>query len=126
MTKTKNKNFYDQGIDSDIKRYEEIRKLTTGQGEDYTTGCLYYYYYIKYNYRLITVDLSRQKELDTDPKAIQQLELVGQLKKLDNTNANAESVCLNKFRTNKRSEIIIFSRKCNSIIKDGKLSRSES
>ena len=28
------KNFYDQPIDSNIKRYEEIRKLTTGQGED--------------------------------------------------------------------------------------------
>ena len=133
MTKTKNKNFYDQGIDSDIKRYEEIRKLTTGQGEDYTTGCLLDYYYIKYNYTLIAFDLSKQKELDTDPKAIQQLEFVGQLKKLDNMNANAESmfvlttyVCLNKFRTNKRNEIIIFSRKCNSIIKDAKLSRSES
>ena len=34
------KNFYDQAIDSDIKRYEETRKLTTGQGEDYTTGFL--------------------------------------------------------------------------------------
>ena len=33
------KNFYDQAIDSDIKRYEEIRKLTAGQGDDYTTGC---------------------------------------------------------------------------------------
>ena len=26
------KNLYDQAIDSDIKRYKEIRKLTTGQG----------------------------------------------------------------------------------------------
>ena len=34
------KNFYDQTIDFDIKRYEEIRKLTTEQGKDYTTGCL--------------------------------------------------------------------------------------
>ena len=34
------KNFYDEPVDSDIKRYEEIRKLTAGQGEDYTTGCL--------------------------------------------------------------------------------------
>ena len=31
------KNFYDQPIDSDVKQYEEIRKLTTGQSEDYTT-----------------------------------------------------------------------------------------
>ena len=33
-------NLYDQHIDYDIKRYEEIRKLTTRQGEDYTRGCL--------------------------------------------------------------------------------------
>ena len=77
------KNIYDQAIDSDIKRFEEIRKLTTGQGEDYTTGCLLDYDYVKSHYKLIAVDLSRQKELDVDPKAIQQIELIGQLKKLD-------------------------------------------
>ena len=54
------KNFYDQAFDSNIKRYEEIRRLTTGQGEDYTTGCLLDYDYIK-NHRLIAVDLRRQK-----------------------------------------------------------------
>ena len=81
------KKFYDQPIDSDIKRYEEIRKLITGQGEDYTTECLLDYEYIKNHYRLIAVDLSRQKELDPDPKAIQQIEFVEQLNKLyDNYN----------------------------------------
>ena len=35
------KNFYDQAIVSDIKRYEEIRKLTARKGEDYTTACLF-------------------------------------------------------------------------------------
>ena len=64
------KSFYDQPTDSDIKRYEEIRKLTTRQGEDYTTGCLLDYDYIKHLYRLIAADLSRQKELDADPKVI--------------------------------------------------------
>ena len=34
------KNLYDQAIDSDIKPYKEIRKLTTCQGDDYSTGCL--------------------------------------------------------------------------------------
>ena len=53
-------NFYDQPVDSDIRRYEEIRKLTTGQGEDSTTGCLLNYDYIKNCYRLIAVDLSKQ------------------------------------------------------------------
>ena len=77
------KNLYDQTIDSDIKRYKEIRKLKTGQGEDYTTVCLLYYVFIKSHYILIAVDLSRQKELDTDPKAVQQLEFVRQLKILN-------------------------------------------
>ena len=62
------KDFHDQPIDSNVKRYEEIRKLTTGQGKDYTTGHLLDY--IKNHYRLIAVDLSRQKESDADPKAI--------------------------------------------------------
>ena len=72
------KNFHDQAIDSDTKRHEEIRKLTTGQGEDYTNGCLLDYEYIKNHYRLIAVDLSRQKELVADSKAIQQIEFVVQ------------------------------------------------
>ena len=55
------KNFYDQPIDSEIKRYEDIRNLTTEQGEDYTTGCLVGYDYIKNHYRIIAVDLSRKK-----------------------------------------------------------------
>ena len=77
------KNFYDQPTDSDVKWFEEIRKLTTGQGEDYTARCLLDYEYIKNQYRLIAVYWSKQKEFDVDPKAIQQIELVGQLKKLD-------------------------------------------
>ena len=75
------KNFYDQAIDSDIKQYKETRKLTTGEGEDYTTACLLDYEYIKNHHRLIAVDLSSQEELDADPKSIQQI--VGQLKNVD-------------------------------------------
>ena len=82
------KNFYDQPINCDIKQYEEIRRLTTGQIEDYATGCLLHYEYIKNHYRLIAVDLSRQKELDADPKSIQQVEFAGQLKNLDGINGD--------------------------------------
>ena len=46
-----------------MKRYEENRKLTTGQGEDYSAGCLLDYDYIKNHYRLIAVDLIRQKRI---------------------------------------------------------------
>ena len=41
------KTFYDQGIDSDIKWYQETRKLTKREGEDYTTRCLLDYDSIK-------------------------------------------------------------------------------
>ena len=90
--------FYDQAIDSDIKRYEEIRILTTIQGEDYATGRSLDYDYVKNHYRLIAVDLSRLKELDADPKAIQQIEFAGhgQLKKLDaNDNAKMLEIMIN-------------------------------
>ena len=91
------KNVYDQAIDSDIKRYKEIRKLATGQGEEYTTGCLLDYDYIRNHYELIAVDLSRQKELDADPKAIQQIEIVGELKNDNNQIFAIESTFVLKF-----------------------------
>ena len=64
------RNFYDQPINDLIKQYDEIRKVSTGYGDDYTTGCLLDYAYFKDNYRLIAVDLSKQKALDADPRAI--------------------------------------------------------
>ena len=43
-----------------------------GKGEDYTTGSLLDFDYFKKHYKLVAVDLSKQKELDADPRAIQQ------------------------------------------------------
>ena len=83
--------FYDKAIYSDIKQYVEIRKLTTRQDEDYTSACLLDYDYTSNHYRVIAVDLSRQKDLDADLKAIQQIELVGQLKNLDHVAVVNES-----------------------------------
>ena len=60
-----------------IKQYDEIRKVSTGYGDDYTTGCLLDYAYFKDNYRLIAVDLSKQKVLDADPRAILQIVFQG-------------------------------------------------
>ena len=45
-----------------------------GKGEDYTAGSLLDYYYSKKHYKLVAVDLSKQKELDADPRAAQQIE----------------------------------------------------
>ena len=74
------RNFYDQPINDQIKKYNEIRKIATGKGDDYTTGCLLNYAYFKDHYQLIAVDLSKQKELGADPRAIQQIEFYGMLK----------------------------------------------
>ena len=67
------RNFYDQPINDQIKKYDKIRKIATGNGDYYTTGCLLDYRYFKDHFQLIAVDLSKQKELDADPRAIQQM-----------------------------------------------------
>ena len=46
------KNFYDQPINDFIKQYDEVRKVSAGQGDDYTTGCLLDYAYFNDDYRL--------------------------------------------------------------------------
>ena len=71
------RNFYDQPINDSIKQYDEIRKISTGQGDDYTTGCLLDFAYFEKNYRLIAVNLSKQRALDADSRAIQQIIFTG-------------------------------------------------
>ena len=66
-------------INDQIKKYDEIRKIATGKGDNYTTGCLLYYQYLKDYYQLIAVELSKQKQLDADPRVIQQIEFYGKL-----------------------------------------------
>ena len=67
-------NFYDNPIEIDIEKYRELKKVMIGEGEDYTTGSLLDYNYFDKHYKLVAVDLSKQKELDADPRAIQQIE----------------------------------------------------
>ena len=57
------RNFYDQSINNQIKKYDEIWKIVTAQGDDYTAGCSLDYKYFKENYQSIVVDFSKQKEL---------------------------------------------------------------
>ena len=53
------KSFFDQPIKSDKITCENIRKIATGQGDDYTTGCLLDYAYFKNYYKMIAIDLSK-------------------------------------------------------------------
>ena len=66
--------FYDNPIESDIEKYRELKKAMIGKGEDYTTGSLLDFNYFDKHYKLVFVNLSNQKELDADPRAIQQIE----------------------------------------------------
>ena len=79
------KNIFDQPINSMTKTYENIRKIATGQGDDYTTGCLLDYTYFKKYYKMIAIDLSKQQALDADPKAIQQINFTENLDRAGNT-----------------------------------------
>ena len=78
------KNFFDQPVKNNKVTYENIRKIATGQGDDYTTGCLLDYTYFK-KYKMIAVDLSKQQALDADPKAIQQINFTANLDRARNT-----------------------------------------
>ena len=63
-------NFFDEPI-RNVITYDNIIKISTGQGDDYTISCLLDYDYFNEYYKMIAIDLSKQQALDTDPKAIQ-------------------------------------------------------
>ena len=69
------RNFYDQPISDKIRKYYELIKLYTGKGDDYTTGSLVDYKYFKDHYLTTACNLSLQKELDADPRSIEQIEI---------------------------------------------------
>ena len=52
-------NFFDQPMKNEIRTHNDIRKITAGHGDDYTTGCSFDYAYLKENHKLIAIDLSK-------------------------------------------------------------------
>ena len=80
-------NFFDQPIKNKKTTYENIRKIATGQGDDYTTGCLLDYPYFLDTYKMIAVDLSKQEALDADPRSIKQINFTANLNRAGNTRA---------------------------------------
>ena len=79
------RDFFDQPINIMNKTYENIRKIATGKGDDYKTGCLLDYPYFKDHYKMIAVDLRKQQELDADPRKIQQINFTASLDRAGNT-----------------------------------------
>ena len=78
-------NFFDQPIKNNKVTYENIRKIATGQGDDYTTGCLLDYSYFADTYKMIAINLRKQQVLDVDPRAIQQINFTANLDRAGNT-----------------------------------------
>ena len=83
--KTDGRNFFDQPINNSIETYANIRKIATGQGDDYTTGCLLNYSYFKENYKMIAIDLTKQQALHAHPRAIQKVSFTANLDRAGNT-----------------------------------------
>ena len=78
-------NFFDEPIKNNKGAYENISKIATGQGDDYTTGCLLDYSFFKDSYKMIAVDLSKQQALNADPRAIKQINFTANLDRAANT-----------------------------------------
>ena len=72
-------NFFDQLVRNNLRTYESIRKIETGQRDDYATGCLLDYDYFKDYYKMIAIDLRKQQALNADQQAIQQINFTGTL-----------------------------------------------
>ena len=78
-------NFFDQPVKNNKVTYENIKKIATGEGDDYTTGCLLDYPYFKDSYKMIAVDLSKKQALVADPRANQPINFTPNLDTADNT-----------------------------------------
>ena len=73
------RNFFDQPVENNLITYDNIRKIATSQGDDYTTGCLLDYNYFNNYYKMLAIDLSKQQALDADAKAIHQINFTANL-----------------------------------------------
>ena len=48
-----------QPVKNDLRTYENIQKIATGQGYDCTTNCWLDYNYLKNYYKIIALDFSK-------------------------------------------------------------------
>ena len=79
------RNFFDQSIKNDLKTYDNIWEIATGQGDDYRTACLLDYFYFRKYYKLIAKGLSKQQKLNAKPKAIKQISFTGNLDRAEDS-----------------------------------------
>ena len=102
------KSFFDQPVKNDLITYENTRKISTGQGDDYTTSCLLDYNYFKNYYKMKAKDLRKQQMLDADPKAIKQIYCKSGSRR---TNGNVFY-----YWRSKKNRLRFFTRICDSVV----------
>ena len=76
---TDGRNFFDQPVKNNLITCYNTWKISTGQGDDCTTGCLLDYNYFNNYHKMIAIDLSKQQALHADPKTIQQINFTANL-----------------------------------------------
>ena len=76
-------NIFDQPVKDNKVTYENVREIATGQRDDYKTGYMLDYPYFKDSYKRIAVNLSKQNELDANPRATQQINFTANLDRGD-------------------------------------------
>ena len=79
------RNFFWKASKDNLITYDNIRKTAAGQGDNYTTGYLLDYPYLKNYYKMIIIDLSKQQALNADLKAIKQTNFTANLDRDGNT-----------------------------------------
>ena len=67
------KNVFDHPVKSDMRACDNIRKIVTGQGDKYKTGCLVDHKFFNEQYKMVAIDLNKQQALDANRKAIKQI-----------------------------------------------------
>ena len=78
------RNFFDQPANNDLRTYDNIRKIATGQGDNCTTVCFLDFPYFKNFYKITRTDLSKQQVLDANQKAIQQINFIANTERDEN------------------------------------------
>ena len=106
--------FFDQPVNKNIKTYGNAIKIATGQGDNYTTGCLLDYPYLKEDCKMIAIALGKQQALDADPTAMRQINFTASLDRAWNIQRYNDIFHCWK---SKRNCFEHFTRNCKSIAK---------
>ena len=76
-------NIFDHPVKSNLRTYNKIQKIASGQGNDYTASCILDCNYCNKYYKMIAIDLGRQQAVGTDPKTVHQIKVINRGNKVN-------------------------------------------